>query len=103
VAVGAVQAIDSGAEAEADDLIAEDEEEGENTSEKEDRCEESIVKGQERGKGGGSPAKSVPDMYKAFDGSALMAIGPSPLLKILHTKLIEVTQVCCSKSIYRCF
>ena len=75
--VGAVQVADSGAEmdADADDLFAEDEDD-ENTSEnEEDRCEKSILKGQERSEGEGSLAKSVPDMYKAFDGSALMAIG----------------------------
>ncbi|KAF8506564.1 hypothetical protein F5888DRAFT_1797836 [Russula emetica] len=74
--VGAVQAADSGAEVDtdADDLFAEDDDD-ENASEEEDRCEKSILKGQERSEGEGSSTKSVPDMYKAFDGSALMTIG----------------------------
>jgi hypothetical protein len=74
--VGAIQAADSGEEvdAAADDLFAEDEDD-ESASEKEDRCEKSILKDQEMNEGEGSPTKSVPDMYKAFDGSALMAIG----------------------------
>jgi hypothetical protein len=77
--VGAVQAADSSAEVDtdADDLFAEDEDD-ENASEKEDRCEKSILKGQERSEGELSPTKSVPDMYKAFEGSALMAIGTPP-------------------------
>jgi hypothetical protein len=63
--VGAVQVADSGAEVDtdADDLFAEDEDE-ENASEKEDRCEKSILKGKGRSEGEGSPTKSVPDMYK---------------------------------------
>jgi hypothetical protein len=103
--VGDVQAADSGAEvdADADDLFAEDEDD-ENASEKEDRCEKSILKGQERSKGEGSLTKSVPDMYKAFDGSALMAIGTPHLYRmILSPKLNDVTKVCYSKSMYRCF
>jgi len=74
--VGAVQAADSGAEVDtdADDLSAEDEDD-ENVSKKEDRWEKSILKGQERSEGEGFTTKSVPDMYRAFDGSALMAIG----------------------------
>jgi hypothetical protein len=74
--VGAVQEADSGAEVDtdADDLFAE-EDGDENASGTEERCEKSILKGQEMNEGEGSLTKSVPDMYKAFDGSALMAIG----------------------------
>ena len=103
--VGAAQAADSGAEVDtdADDLFAEDEH-SESASEKEDRCEKSILKGQERGEGEGSLAKGVPDMYKAFDGSALMAIGTTHLHRtILCPKLNDVTQVCYSKRMCRCF
>ena len=77
--VGDVQAADSGADTGTDNLFVEDEDDDddddENASEKEDRCEKSVLEGQGRREGEGSPAKSVPDMYKAFDGSALMAIG----------------------------
>jgi hypothetical protein len=103
--VGAIQAADSGEEvdAAADDLFAEDEDD-ESASEKEDRCEKSILKDQERSEGEGSPTKSVPDMYKAFDGSALMAIGAPHLHRIIVCpKLNDLTQVCYSKSMYRCF
>ena len=82
--VGDGQAADSGAEldTDADDLFAEDEGD-ENASEKEGRCERDILKGQERSEGDGSLTKSVPDMYKAFDGSALMALGTSCLCGII--------------------
>jgi hypothetical protein len=78
--VGVEQATDSGVEvdADADDPFVDDDDDDENASDKEEHCEESIVKGQEKGEGEGLPAKSVPDMYKAFDGSALMAIGTTP-------------------------
>ena len=101
--VGAVQAADSDMEVntDADDLFAEDEDD-ESASEKEDRCEKSIIEDQERSDGEGSPAKSVPDMYKAFDGSALMAIG-TPHLHRKILRLNNVTQVCYSKSMYRRF
>ena len=101
---GDVQA-DSGAEevdTDADDLSVEDEDD-ENFSEKEDHCEKGVLKGQERSEGEASPAKSVvPDMYKAFDGSALMAIG-TPLVHgiILRPKLNNITQVCYSKTMYQ--
>jgi hypothetical protein len=103
--VGDVQAADSGAEvdADADDLFAEDEDD-ESASEKEDPCEKSVLEGQERAEGEGLLTKSVPDMYKAFDGSALMAIGTLHLCRIiLRPKLNDFTQVCYSKSMYRCF
>ena len=103
--VGAVQAADSGEEldTDVDDLFTEDENDG-NASEKEDRCEKSILKGQERSEDEGSPTKSVPDMYKALDGSALMAIGTPHLHRIiLRPKSNDVSQVCYSKSMYRCF
>lgn len=103
--VGPVRAVDSGEEVDmdADDLFAEDEDD-EDASEKEDRCEKSIFKGQEGNEGDSSSTKSVPDMYKAFDGSALMAIGTPHLHRIiLCPKLNDVTQVCYSKSMYRCF
>lgn len=74
--VGAAPAADSRAEVDtdADDLFAEDEDD-ESASNEGDLCEKSILKSQERSEGEGSLAKGVPDMYKAFDGSALMAIG----------------------------
>ncbi|KAH9964197.1 hypothetical protein BC827DRAFT_56656 [Russula dissimulans] len=56
------------AAADAEDLFAEDEEESENDLRREDRDAEG-------GERKGSPSESVLDMYKAFDGSALMAIG----------------------------
>jgi len=64
------QTADSGtdAAADADDLFAEDEEESESDSRREDRDAEG-------GERKGSPSESVLDMYRAFDGSALMAIG----------------------------
>jgi len=58
----------SAAAADADDLFAEDEEENETD----------LRRGDHDAKGGepkGSPSESVLHMYKAFDGSALMAIG----------------------------
>lgn len=55
----------------ADDLFAEDVEDSEN----EDRCKEGTVKDREKGEGKCSPSENVPDMYRALDGSALMAIG----------------------------
>lgn len=72
----AIQAADSGEEVDtdADDLFGDDEDD-DNASGEEDRCEKGILKGQERNEDEGSPTKSVPDMYKALDGSALMAIG----------------------------
>jgi hypothetical protein len=103
--VGPVQAADSGEEVDmdVDDLFAEDEDD-EYASETEDRCEKSIFKAQEGNEGESSSAKSVSDMYKAFDGSALMAIGTPHLYRIiLRPKLNDVTQVCCSKSMYQCF
>lgn len=88
--VGAVQPADSGAEVDtdADDLFAEDEDD-ENASGKEERCEKSILKGQEMNEGEGSSTKSVPDMYKALDGSALMAIGTPHLHRIILRPEIE--------------
>jgi hypothetical protein len=59
----------------ADDLFAEDVEDSENAIGGEDRCKEGTVKDREEGEGKCSPSESVPDMYRALDGSALMAIG----------------------------
>ena len=103
--VGAVQAADSGEDADVDaDVLFTEDEDDENASEEEGRCEKSILKGQERSKGQGSPTKSVPEMYKAFDGSALMAIGTPHLhMMILRPMLNNAMQVCYSKSMYRCF
>ncbi|KAI0003804.1 hypothetical protein BJV74DRAFT_881612 [Russula compacta] len=70
-----VQAAPLGAEAEADDLFVEDEEDSENGSGRDDQYEEGVVKGREKGEEESTSPKSLPDMYKAFDGSALMAIG----------------------------
>lgn len=100
-----VQAANSGAEVDtdADDLFAEDEDD-EDASHREDHYEKSVLKGQERSEGEGSLAKSVPEMYKAFDGSALMAIGTPHLYRIiLRLRLNGIAQVCYSKSMYRCF
>jgi hypothetical protein len=76
-----------GANADADDLLAEDDEDSENESAfgREDRREESIVKDRERGEGKNSPPESVPDMYMALDGSALMAIG-TPIYHRFYTR-----------------
>ena len=103
--VGPVQATDSGDEVDmdADDLFAEDEDD-EDASAIEGCCEKSIFKGQEGNEGEISSMKSVPDMYKAFDGSALMAIGTPHLYRtVLRPKLNDITQVCYSKSMCRCF
>lgn len=80
---GATPATDSDADAGvdadmnvgADDLFAEDVEDSENAIGGEDRCKEGTVKDREEGEGKCSPSESVPDMYRALDGSALMAIG----------------------------
>ena len=103
--VGAIQAADSEEEVNttADDLFVEDEDD-ESASEKEDSCEKRILKDQERSEGEGPPAKNVPDMYKAFDGSALMAIGAPHLHGIiLRPKSNGLTQECYSRSMYQCF
>ncbi|KAI0295000.1 hypothetical protein BC826DRAFT_1104466 [Russula brevipes] len=90
-----VRAADSDAEAEpdADDLFAEDEEEegagdyyfgmGDGHGH-----EEGIVTDTERVEGNGAPPESVSDMYKAFDGSALMAIGTR--LECLKPNILSV-------------
>lgn len=71
-----VQEAPLGAEAEADDLFAEDEEDSEYGFGRDDQYDEGVVRGREKGEENTSP-ESLPDMYKAFDGSALMAIGTS--------------------------
>lgn len=58
-----------------DDLFAEDVEDSENAIGGDDCCKESTVKDREAGEGKCLPSESVPDMYRALDGSALMAIG----------------------------
>jgi hypothetical protein len=60
--------------------------------------EEGIATDTEGVEGNGAPPESVPDMYKAFDGSALMAIGtPSFADSTLKVKR-AVYQACCSKN-----
>ena len=67
---------DDNADSDGDNLSAEDVEDSEYVSGREDRWEESIVKAdREGGDGKGSTTESVLDMYNALDGSALMAIG----------------------------
>ncbi|KAI0308325.1 hypothetical protein B0F90DRAFT_158422 [Multifurca ochricompacta] len=69
--------VDADADADADDLFAESDEDDENDGRREEYHEEEPAKsGQRRGsdKKRASVGR-VPDMYKAFDGSALMAIG----------------------------
>ena len=71
---GVVQATDSDAEvgedAAADDLFAEDVEDSGSAI-----GGEGAAKDRERGKDKCRPSESVPNMYRALDGSALMAIG----------------------------
>ena len=80
---GAVQATGSdaevGSDADADDLFAEDVEDSGSAIRGEDHRKEGTVKGRERGERRCSPSESVPNMYRALDGSALMAIG-TPIL-----------------------
>jgi hypothetical protein len=80
---GAVQATGTDAEvesdADADDLFAEDAEDSGSAIGGEDHCKERTVKDRERGERKCSPSESVPNMYRALDGSALMAIG-TPIL-----------------------
>jgi hypothetical protein len=67
------------ADEDADDLFAEDEGDSEKNDFREECNEEDIVNdglGSERKRG------NIPDMYKALDGSALMAIGTPRLRKL---------------------
>ncbi|KAH9965119.1 hypothetical protein BGW80DRAFT_1345637 [Lactifluus volemus] len=60
------------ADEDADDLFAEDEEDSENNDIEEERHEGHVV---QDGVGGEKMKENAPDMYRALDGSALMAIG----------------------------
>ena len=71
-------AAEAGTDADAD-AEDEDEEDFEEDSGKEDLREEEVVKGRGKNEGKGATPESVPDMYKALDGSALVAIGTSIL------------------------
>ena len=63
------------ADADADDLFAEDEADTENFVFAEERCGEDTVQDRLGSEGKGPCPENAPDMYKALDGSALMAIG----------------------------
>ena len=62
-----------------DDLSTEGEEDHEDSG-KDDPCEGGLARNRRWDEGKGAPSESVPDMYRAFDGSALMAIGTSIVL-----------------------
>jgi len=70
---------EAGADAGGDDLFTEDGKDHEDDSGKEDPCEGDLAKNMGWSEGKGAPSESVPDMYRALDGSALMAIGTSIL------------------------
>ncbi|KAI0257010.1 hypothetical protein BJV78DRAFT_1277609 [Lactifluus subvellereus] len=63
------------ADADADDLFAEDEADTENFVFAEESCREDIVQDRLASERKGPCPENAPDMYKALDGSALMAIG----------------------------
>lgn len=79
----AVQATGSDLEvrsdADGDDLFAEGVEDSGSAIGGEGHRKEGTAKGRERGERKCSPSESVPNMYRALDGSALMAIG-TPIL-----------------------
>lgn len=80
-------------------------EEDETDYEKEDCHDEEFVKGRGVGEGKctSSDSEDVPDMYRAFDGPALMAIGTSiPSHAVIATQR-SFHQACYSKSIHPCF
>jgi hypothetical protein len=72
---------EAGADAGDDDLFTEDgEDHGDHSgSGKDDPCKGGLAKNRRWSEGKGAPSESVPDMYRALDGSALMAIGTSIL------------------------
>jgi len=68
-----------GANGDGDDLFTEGWEDYEDNSGKDDPCEGGLAKNRGWHDERGAPSESVPDMYRALDGSALMAIGTSTL------------------------
>jgi hypothetical protein len=71
-------------DADADDLFAEGEADAENFVFAEERFEEDIVQDRLVSEGKGPSPKNAPDMYKALDGSALMAIGALVFVNFAH-------------------
>lgn len=69
----------AGADAGGDNLFTEDGEDHGDSSGKDDHCEGGLAKNRRRSEGKGAPSENVPNMYRALDGSALMAIGTSIL------------------------
>jgi len=66
---------EAGADGDGDDLFTEGWEDHEDYSGKDDPCEGGVAKNRGWDEERGAPSESVPDMYRALDGSALMAIG----------------------------
>jgi hypothetical protein len=71
-------------DADADDLFAEGEADAETFVFAEERFEEDIVQVRLGGEGKGPCSENAPDMYKALDGSALMAIGTLIFVNFAH-------------------
>lgn len=68
----------------SDDGLGDDGEDGENTEDFNEReCPEH--------EGAGASSKGVPDMYKALDGSALVAIGGLIFAKFIHLNLNQTS------------
>jgi hypothetical protein len=77
----------------ADDPFTGDEEDDEIDYEKDD-CHDGVIKDRGVGEGKGTPSEDVPDMYRAFDGSALMAIGtsvPSQIVIATQSRMKELS------------
>ena len=89
---------DADADAEDED---EDEDDYEDDSGKGNLREEGVVKDRGKNEGKGATLESVPGMYKALDGSALVAIGTSILADCTREAERGVHQACCSKNTYR--
>ena len=94
---------EAGADAGGDDPSTQGGEDHEDDSGKDDPCDGGLAGKRGSYEGRGSPSESVPDMYRALDGSALMAIGTSILAGCIARDEREVYQACCSKSTYRYF
>jgi len=87
----------------ADDPSTGDEEDDEIDYEKEGCHDEGVVKGRGVGERKGTPSEDVPDMYRTFDGPALMAIGTSIPLLLPKVERRSFYQACFSKSTHPCF
>jgi hypothetical protein len=92
-AAGGVAYAGPGANADTagDDPFTEDEEDDEIDYERED--DEGVAKGRGVGKGKGTPEEHVQNMYRAFDGRALMAIGtfiPSQIVITTQSRTKEL-------------